>query len=92
MDGGLYPRSQISGDQPYYVNLDLSLVRTFRLREHVTMDFRVDSFNFTNTPHFIDDGLVGNKVPSNISAGNFLTITSATNDQRQFRFGLRIGF
>jgi carboxypeptidase family protein/TonB-dependent receptor-like protein len=78
--------------QPYYVNMDLSLVRTFHIREHVTMDFRVDSFNFTNTPHFIDDGLVGNKVPGNISAGNFLTITSATNDQRQFRFGLRLGF
>ena len=78
--------------QPKYLNTDLSLVRTFRFTERMSLDFRVDSFNFTNTPHFIDDGLVGNKVPGNISAGNFLTITSATNDQRIFRFGLRFGF
>jgi hypothetical protein len=58
----------------------------------MTMDFRVDSFNFTNTPHFIDDGLTGNKVRSNISNSGPFEIRSATNDQRQFRFGLRLGF
>ena len=78
--------------QPYFVNLDLSLVRVFHLTERMTMDFRVDSFNFTNTPHFIDDGLTGNKVRSNISNSGPFEIRSATNDQRQFRFGLRLGF
>jgi hypothetical protein len=78
--------------QPNFSNLDVSLVRVFRLTERVTMDFRVDAFNFTNTPHFTDDGVGGNRVPGNISAGNFLTITSANQDQRQFRFGLRFGF
>jgi hypothetical protein len=77
--------------QPNFSNLNLSLMRVFRLTERVTMDFRVDSFNFTNTPHFTDDGN-GNRVPSNISAGNFLVITAANSDQRLFRFGLRFGF
>jgi Carboxypeptidase regulatory-like domain/TonB dependent receptor-like, beta-barrel len=80
--------------QPNFSNIDVSLLRVFRLTEHVTMAFRVDSFNFTNTPHFTDDGNPGSatRVPNNISAGNFLTITSANGDQRQFRFGLRFGF
>jgi hypothetical protein len=78
--------------QPNFSNIDVSLVRTFRLTERTTMDFRIDSFNFTNTPHFTDDG-AGNRVSANIAAGNnFLTITSANQDQRQFRFGLRFGF
>jgi Carboxypeptidase regulatory-like domain/TonB dependent receptor len=78
--------------QPSFSNIDVSLVRVFRLTERMTMDFRVDAFNFTNTPHFTDDGIVGIRIPGNISAGNFLTITSANQDQRQFRFGLRFGF
>jgi hypothetical protein len=70
---------------PGFVNLDLSIMRTFRITEGSTLDFRVDAFNFTNTPHF-------NNPASNISAANFMVITSARNDQRQFRFGLRFGF
>ena len=70
---------------PGFVNLDLSILRTFRITEGSTLDFRVDAFNFTNTPHF-------NNPASNISGGNFLVITSAVQDQRQFRFGLRFGF
>jgi hypothetical protein len=70
---------------PGFGNLDVSLLRTFRITEGVTLDFRVDSFNFTNTPHF-------NNPNSNMSGGNFLVITSAAQDQRQFRFGLRLGF
>jgi hypothetical protein len=67
-------------------------VRVFRLTEKTTLDFRVDSFNFTNTPHFIDDGLTGNKVRTNVQAAQPFQILTATSDQRQFRFGLRLGF
>jgi hypothetical protein len=70
---------------PGFGNLDVSLLRTFRITEGITLDFRVDSFNFTNTPHF-------NNPNNNMSGGNFLVITSAMQDQRQFRFGLRLGF
>lgn len=70
---------------PGFGNLDVSLLRTFRITEGTTLDFRVDSFNFTNTPHF-------NNPNNNMSGGRFLVITSAAQDQRQFRFGLRLGF
>jgi hypothetical protein len=70
---------------PGFGNLDVSLLRTFRVTEGMTLDFRVDSFNFTNTPHF-------NNPNNNMSGGRFLVITSAAQDQRQFRFGLRLGF
>jgi hypothetical protein len=70
---------------PGFGNLDVSLLRTFRVTEGTTVEFRVDSFNFTNTPHF-------NNPNANMSGGRFLVITSAMQDQRQFRFGLRIGF
>lgn len=70
---------------PGYANLDVSLLRTFRVTERVTIDLRIDSFNFTNTPHFFNPA-------NNMSGGNFLVITGAAQDQRQFRGGLRLGF
>src|SRR5262249_32271186 len=39
---------------PGYRNLDASIIRNFRFTERVNMDFRVDIFNFTNTPHFVN--------------------------------------
>jgi Carboxypeptidase regulatory-like domain/TonB dependent receptor len=80
---GTVGRNTLRG--PGEVNLDLSILRTFRIKERSTLDFRVDAFNFTNTPHFMNPA-------SNISGGNFLIITQAWPDQRQFRFGLRFGF
>ena len=70
---------------PGVFNTNLSLFRTFPLTERFNLQFRAESFNFTNTPHFL--------APSaNVSAGNFLVITSANQDQRQFRLGLRLSF
>jgi hypothetical protein len=37
---------------PGAVNLDLSLFRTFTLTERFRLEFRAESYNFTNTPHF----------------------------------------
>ena len=90
---------------PGYVNLDVSLARNFRVTEKVTMEFHVDAFNFTNTPHF--NGAGGNaSAPTRDAQGNitrnpttgqlnlngFTEITSSAQDQRQFRFGLRFVF
>ncbi len=38
------------------VNLDLSLFREFRITERFRLQFRAESFNFTNTPHFSNPG------------------------------------
>ena len=77
---------------PGIVNLDLGLFREFRFTERFRLQFRAESFNFTNTPHFGNpDGYVGD-------GSDFMTITGTTNlaregiDERQFRFGLKFSF
>jgi hypothetical protein len=70
---------------PGAVNVDLSLFRDFRLSEQIKLQFRAESFNFTNTPHF-------NNPASNVNSANFMRITSAVEDQRTFRFGLRMAW
>jgi hypothetical protein len=70
---------------PGSVNFDFSLFRTFRIVERVELQFRADAANLFNTPHFLNPN-------GDQTSGNFLTITSAKNDERQFRFGLRLAF
>lgn len=70
---------------PGAFNTNLSLFRTFPIREPLNLQFRAESYNFTNTAHFLAPS-------SNVSSGNFLVITSANQDQRQFRLGLRLTF
>jgi hypothetical protein len=65
--------------------MDFSLFRTFRFAERLDLQFRTDAANFFNSPHF-------NNPTGSRSSGNFLVITSAKNDERQFRFGLRLAF
>ncbi len=90
---------------PGYANIDISVVRNFRLTEKVNMEFRVDSFNFTNTPHFGGAGSNASAPSRDPVTGailldaagkprlnGFTEITSAAQDQRQFRFGLRLAF
>jgi hypothetical protein len=88
---------------PGTVNVDLSLSRSFRVKERYTIQFRADSFNFTNTPHFANPGgnvsnLVLNSDGSVKNLAGYAQVTAiATNardgiDERQFRFTLRISF
>ncbi|MBO0799226.1 MAG: TonB-dependent receptor, partial [Blastocatellia bacterium] len=49
---------------PGVVNLDLSLFREFKLSERFSLQFRAESFNFTNTPHFSNPN-------SDINSDNF---------------------
>lgn len=41
---------------PGYVNLDLSFFRQFSLPQSRTIQFHVEIFNVTNTPHFANPG------------------------------------
>jgi len=70
---------------PGSVNFDFSLFRTFKFTERLELQFRADAANLFNSPHF-------NNPSGDITSGDFLTITSAKNDERQFRFGLRLAF
>ena len=80
---GTAGRNIFSG--PGFVNLDLSLFRKFRLTERVGGEFRAESFNFTNTPHF-------NRPGSTLGNADFGEVTSAVADQRVIQFGLKITF
>jgi hypothetical protein len=70
---------------PATYNLNLSVYRTFSFNERIKLQFRAESDNLSNTPHFAAPN-------ANVSSGNFLVITSANTDQRQFRFGLKLNF
>ena len=70
---------------PGVINIDLSLFRKFQLTERFNLEFRTESYNFTNTPHFDNpNGTLG--------SANYTFITSALQDQRVVRFALRLGF
>ena len=90
---------------PGYVNLDGGIFREFALRERLKVQFRMEAFNVTNTPHFGNpngnvSNLQLNPDGSIRSLGGFMTISAlspvATSregiDERVFRFGLRIQF
>lgn len=52
-------------------NLDLGLFRQFTIKEGITLQFRAEAFNATNTPHFALPG--GNaSAPSRDAQGNIL--------------------
>jgi hypothetical protein len=81
---------------PGVVNLDLGLFREFSAGERFKIQFRAESFNATNTPHFNNPGTnVSNlrlRADGSPDLRGFSEITSAQDDERQFRFGLRINF
>jgi hypothetical protein len=76
---------------PGVINADLSLFRTIRLTERFNLQFRAESFNLSNTPHFANPN--GN---ANSSLFGRITATQSNADavgrSREFRFGLRLGF
>jgi hypothetical protein len=63
-------------------NLDLSLSKSFTLTERMRLQFRAESFNFTNTPAFGQPGATLN----GLGVGQ---ITSAS-DPRRIQFGLKL--
>lgn len=75
---------------PGVVNLDLSLFRTFRLAERLRLEFRAESFNVSNTPHF---GTPTASVDSALFGRIFATqSTDVMGRSREFRLGLRMTF
>jgi hypothetical protein len=80
---------------PGIVNWDFGLFREFSITERIKLQFRMESFNFTNTPHFAtpEDGTT-----CVCDGSDFMIVNTVTNlaregiDERQFRFGLRLSF
>jgi hypothetical protein len=76
---------------PNIVNLDAGIFRRFAFTERVSLQFRAEAFNVTNTPHF-------NAPQGDVANTRFMEISSVRGigregiDERVFRFGLRLGF
>ena len=77
---------------PGLFNWDFGLTREFSIHKDVKVQFRMEAFNFTNTPHLaLPDSSVGD-------GSDFMTITSVQDlaregiDERQFRIGFRLVF
>ncbi len=72
---------------PGVANWDFGFFRKFQLSEKWDLQFRMEAFNFTNTPHF-------NNPNGSVTSSSFgeITSTNVNAPERQFRFGLRLGF
>ena len=70
---------------PGQKNIDFSLFKNFGLVERMSLQFRAEAFNLTNTPGF--------DFPNqNFSAVQFGQITGTANSARQVQFGLKLLF
>jgi hypothetical protein len=77
---------------PRLFEVDFSVFRKFQVRERMSLEFRAESFNLSNTPHF-------DKPDSNFSDAAFGQITTAhgnqsvqVNENRQLQMSLRLMF
>ena len=73
---------------PRYVNTDMSIGKSFRIREDMGIEVRADSFNFFNHPQF-------NTPDNNILSSTVGVISSTTNfggPGRIFQLGARFTF
>ncbi len=66
---------------PRFSNLDAARHRDFRLREGMSLTLRVESFNFTNPPHYSNPN-------GNAQSPQFGEVNGADQDQRQYQIGL----
>lgn len=67
---------------PGYTNEDLSLFKNFTLPERVTLQFRAESFNLLNTPHYDNPN-------ATFTSGTFGSITGASGE-RIMQFALKL--
>jgi hypothetical protein len=88
---------------PGLVNWDFGVFREFAFKERYKLQFRMEAFNLSNTPHFANPGANASNLSLNPDGtvrdlGGFTVITATQNlaresfDERQFRFGLRLSF
>jgi hypothetical protein len=67
------------------VNLDAFAARSFAIREQISVQFRSEFFNITNSAHFGNPGLT-------IGTPTAGQITSDASPDRQIQFALRLLF
>lgn len=87
------------GNSPYYLlhgppmfNLDMGLGRNFKISERMTLQFRAQAFNVTNTPHFSNPN-------GDLNSSSFGRVNGLTNigrdggrDARQYELVAKFSF
>src|ERR1700678_1771287 len=75
---------------PHFRDVDLSLFKNFPVTEHATVQFRVETFNISNTPNFIIvNNLSSNQAFGNASFGS-ISATDPGYNPRQYQFVLKV--
>jgi hypothetical protein len=87
---GNTPRNSMFG--PHFRDVDLSLFKNFPVTERATVQFRVETFNISNTPNFY----IANNNSSNQQFGNAafgsISATDPNYNPRQYQFVLKVLF
>ena len=78
---------------PSLWNTDLSIFRSFPIREPIRIQFRGEFFNLPNSSHFGNplDPSGGAVASRNVTSSNFLKMNQSYGE-RQIRFGLKVVF
>jgi hypothetical protein len=97
--GGTGERNQLRG--PGYANVDMALLKTFRMpwSENQRVEFRAEAFNAFNHPSFnnpsVNPNSVGTLNSTNVNIqnpGQYGVLTNTANAARQLQLGLRYSF
>jgi Carboxypeptidase regulatory-like domain/TonB dependent receptor len=84
-------RNTLTG--PGVVTLDLGLFRKFTIKEGITLEFRAEAINATNTPHFANPGVViGNADFGEVRSSEDFISSATDTDNRKVQFGMRLFF
>jgi hypothetical protein len=77
---------------PHFRDVDLSVFKNFPVTERMNLQFRVESFNISNTPNFfIGNNNTGNQQFGNAAFGS-ITQTDPGYNPRQYQFALKAQF
>jgi hypothetical protein len=72
--------------------VDLSVFKNFPVTERVNVQFRVETFNISNTPSFyIQNNNAGNQAFGNAAFGS-ISATDPNYTPRQYQFALKVLF
>jgi hypothetical protein len=87
---GNTPRNSLYG--PHFRDVDLSLFKNFPVGDRATVQFRVETFNISNTPNFFISNVASANQAFGTAAFGSITATDPGYNPRQYQFALKVLF